>query len=426
MKVAILGYGIEGQSAARYWGAQGHDITICDSNADIALSSEYAAKLGPNYLKDLDQFDLIVRSQSVNPISFITTKPVTSITNEFLNQCPVPIIGVTGTKGKGTTSSLIAKILEAAGRKVHLGGNIGTSPLDFLDDIRDGDLVVLEMSSFQLMGITRSPQVAVMLMIAPDHLDWHADLGEYAQAKANIFKFQTPDDIAVYNCSNTESLRLGQASRARHLPFNSRSGAWVDDETVKFKDQSICETGDVGLVGPHNLENICAAVAATWDMTEGNVEAIRTAIKAFKGLEHRLELAGEVGGVRYYDDSFSTNPDTAIAAIKAFKEPKVVILGGSDKKADFSRLAEEVKMGKIRQVILIGKTGLQIKKALDRAGFKHYQEGPGQMPEIVKLAASVAKAGDVVLLSPASASFDLFKNYKDRGDQFQAAVKSLA
>lgn len=425
MKVAVLGYGIEGQSAARYWSGKGHDVTICDGDPKLKVPADYRSRLGSNYLTGLDGFDMVVRSQSVNPASFKTVSPITSVTDEFLKQCKAPVIGVTGTKGKGTTASLITEILRASGKTVHLGGNIGISPLDFLDEAQDHHLVVLEMSSFQLVGISRSPQVAVMLMISPDHMDWHSDMAEYGAAKANIFKYQTPDDIAVYNCSNVISLRLGQKSAARHVPYNSESGAWVDGDTVKFQETAICKTAEVGLIGRHNLENVCAAIAATWELTKGNIGATSQTLQGFKGLEHRLEYAGERRGVKFYDDSFSTNPETAMAAIRAFDQPKVIILGGSDKRASYETLAGEIARSNVRQVILIGDTAPKIQAALESAGFRYFKTGGSRMPQIVQAAFKAAKEGDVVLLSPASASFGLFQNYKDRGRQFKQAVAGL-
>lgn len=430
MKVAVLGYGVEGRSAAKYWAASGHEITVCDSRAGLEIGDRYDKRLGRDYLQDLDDFDLIVRTQSLHPNLIKTTKPVTSVTREFLEKCPSPVIGVTGTKGKGTTSSLIAAILKECGKTVHLGGNIGVSGLDFIDQIMPSDYAVMELSSFQLMDITVSPQIAVMLMISDDHLDWHHDRVEYSAAKARIFSYQHPDDVAIYNCSNIESMRMGQASEARHVPYNSETGAWVDGHQIKFQDTVICETGEVGLVGHHNVDNICAAIAATWGVTDGNVAGIKKAIAAFTGLEHRLEFVREVRGVKYYDDSFSTNPETAIAAIRSFDAPKLLILGGSEKHADYSHLVGEIIHSNTKYIYGIGDTAGRILDAVEERKDENcirceFSEGKPSMSEVVRAISEQADPGDVVLLSPASASFGLFKNYKDRGEQFKKAVADL-
>jgi UDP-N-acetylmuramoylalanine--D-glutamate ligase len=425
MKVAILGYGVEGQAALTYWQNQGHEITICDANPNLKLPSGIKTQLGPDYLSNLSHFDLVVRSPGIKP-SQVKAANITSVTNEFLEECPAKIIGVTGTKGKGTTTTLIAKILEAAGHTVHLGGNIGTPALNLLPDIEPEDWVILELSSFQLMDARRSPHIAVMLMIATDHQDWHPNMAEYVAAKQQIFAHQGPGDLAIYNACNLASLESGLGAPADQLPYNARDGAWVDLEssTIKMGDTIICKTSDIALPGRHNWDNVCAAVAATWPIVQ-DAKPIKQAISGFTGLEHRLEKVATVNGVTYIDDSYSTNSETAIAAIQAYAEPKVLILGGSDKEASFDRLAEAVVRGDVRTAILIGATAPKLKVALKNVGYDQIQEGPATMPGIVRLAAAAAKPGDVVLLSPACASFDLFPNYKERGRLFAAAAKAL-
>jgi UDP-N-acetylmuramoylalanine--D-glutamate ligase len=411
-KVAIIGYGAEGKSAEKYWQNLGDDVTIRDQSND------------PNYLDGLNEFDLIVRSPGVHPDKIKTIKPVTSVTREFFAKCPIPIIGVTGTKGKGTTSSLIAKILEAAGHKVWLGGNIGVPALDFLGQIKDGDEVVLELSSFQLFDLEQSPQIAVMLMIAPDHLNYHADMTEYTEAKANIFRYQKSEDLAVYYAQDPASSKMVEYSKGRHLPYFDPSGSYVKDGQVYFQDTAIMPTTEIGIVGEHNWQNVCAAVAATWNIVE-DPASMRKAIHEFTGLPHRLKLVGEHSGVKYYDDSIATTPEAAIAGINAFTEPKVVILGGSDKGSSWNELAEAVKNTNVTSAIIIGQTAPAIVAALDSVGFTDYQTGLKTMPEVMNAAVQVAQPGSVVLLSPGCASFDMFENYKDRGDQFTQSVQTL-
>jgi UDP-N-acetylmuramoylalanine--D-glutamate ligase len=442
MKVAIVGYGIEGQSAYRYWSKQHADITICDRNDQLDLPKDAASQLGEGYLKDLDRFDVIMRTAGMHPHIILDANPgvgpkVTTVINEFMRVCPAPIVGITGTKGKGTTSTLIFKILQAAGFTAHLGGNIGHSPFDFISDVKKDDYVVLELSSFQLEDATHSPHVAVCLMVVPEHLNWHADLEEYKNAKSNIFRFQEIDDIAVYNALSNNSRDIAAFSGAQTIvPYGVPAGGrqhlgkevsvYVKDDRIFYEDTEICGTGDVALIGRHNLENICAAIAATWKLINGNTAAIKKVVKSFSGLEHRLEFVKYYNGVRFFDDSFSTTPETAIAAIQAFEEPKVLILGGSDKGVSFEALAEAVTNNNVRQVLAIGTMGPVIAEALLKRGFQAISNDQlDTMQAIVKVACKVARTGDVVLLSPACASFDMFKDYKDRGDQFKRAVRNL-
>ncbi|HSX02084.1 MAG TPA: UDP-N-acetylmuramoyl-L-alanine--D-glutamate ligase [Candidatus Saccharimonadia bacterium] len=438
--VAIIGYGIEGQAAAKYWADEGARIIICDADAELKVPKQYAAALGPNahgpgvgYLAQLGAMDLIVRSPGTRPDAILAANPrspglagrITSGTREFFAQCPAPIIGVTGTKGKGTTSTLIARILEAAGRTVWLGGNIGRPALEFLSQVREDHLVVLELSSFQLLDLEQSPEVAVCLMIAPEHLNWHTDMAEYVAAKGNIFAHQRADDLAVYKAGDARAIELAKLSAGQRLPYGAEPGAVVANGAVVIDGAKVCDVAEVALVGAHNLENVCAAVTATWELVGHDPAPIRAAITSFTGLPHRLELAGEVAGVRYYDDSFSTTPDAAIAAIKAFAEPKVIILGGSDKGANFTRLAQAVEHGGVIHALLIGETAAQLEAALRRAGFTHFTTGFTDMPHLIETCYHITEPGDVVLLSPACASFGLFTDYKARGDQFKAAVQQL-
>jgi UDP-N-acetylmuramoylalanine--D-glutamate ligase len=425
VKVAIIGYGVEGQSAAKYWAGQGEAITICDARAELGLPSEYGKQLGEDYLKGLDAYDLIVRSPGVKPWLIATKKPVTSGVKEFFERCPARIIGVTGTKGKGTTSTLITRILGEAGKRTWLGGNIGVAPLDFLAKVRAHHLVVLELSSFQLMDLAVSPHIAVCLMIVPEHMDWHRSMREYVAAKGNIFWHQRPGDVAVYDAHNDFSSQIAQLSPGEHLPYLEAPGARVEKGRIVVGEVDICGVNEVGLIGPHNLENICAAITATWELVEHDPAPVRRAVMAFTGLEHRLELVRQLGGVRYYNDSFATTPETAMAALASFDAPKVIILGGSEKNSQYEELAKAVKADDVRAAVLVGDTAPKLKVALDKVGFTNYILGPQTMTEMVSSARTVAQSGDVVLLSPACASFGLFRNYKDRGDQFKAAVQAL-
>ncbi len=445
MKIAILGFAGQGRSAYDYWVKEPNEITICDRDEKLELPSGAKAQLGPDYLTNLEQFDLLVRTPGLHPSDIVAANPdapnilnkVTTVTNEFFRVCPSRnIIGVTGTKGKGTTSTLIAKILEAAGNRVHLGGNIGIPPLDMLkSDIQPDDWVVLELANFQLIDLKYSPTVAVCLMIAPEHMDWHPDMAEYVMAKQQLFRFQQFEDRAVYHRLNEYSRQIVNISTGQKiayevpkagLPPQVKTGVYVEGETIYAEGTAIGQTAGVALLGRHNLENICAAIGATWEIIKHDSEAVTRVITSFTGLEHRLELVRELEGVRYYDDSFGTTPETAIVAVQAFESPKILILGGSDKGADYGELAHVVSTSNVRRVVLIGKTGPDIETALRAAGFNDIVDGGSDMTAIVNTARDQAKSGDVVLLSTACASFDMFNNYKDRGMQFKQAVQALA
>lgn len=432
MKIAILGYGEQGRSAYDYWNRSENHITICDQNESLELPKNVEKRLGGHYLENLDQFDLIVRSPSIHPKDITASNSsevinkVTTITNEFFKVCPTKnIIGITGTKGKGTTTTLVAKILEASGEKVHLGGNIGTPPLDMLSENIDGnDWVALELANFQLIDIKYSPKLAVCLMVVPEHLDWHSDLDEYIRAKQQLFAYQRPEDAAIFYNDNEVSKKIVSVSQAKKIPYYSPPGAFVDNDKIQIEDQIICNTNELKLLGKHNWQNICAAITCTWQITK-NTEAIKSVLTTFKGLEHRLEFVRELGSIKYYDDSFATTPESAIVAIEAFTEPKVLILGGSDKGASYADLAQVVIANNVRSVIVIGDTAPAISKDLEVAGFDNILGGGKDINNILSVACSSAQPGDVVLLSPGCASFGLFKNYKDRGDKFKKAVQAL-
>lgn len=450
MKIALVGYGVENQATYRFYKKQPNiEVTICDLKTDIDISEGVAAQLGENYLDNLDRFDLIVRTVGMHPAVIIEKNPtvtnkITTAVNLFFETCTTPIIGVTGTKGKGTTSTLVAKILDAGGKKVVLAGNIGTPMLDMLDKAKLADYVVLELSSFQLYDLKHSPGTAVCLMVVPEHLNWHADMVDYKNAKKNLFRFQRQGDRTIYNSRSKTSTEIASISPADTKlvyavgdPATELADSFVSQDTIMYRDTPICKTNEVGLIGQHNIENVCAAVATTFDLIDNNVDAIRTVVKSFKGLPHRLEFVREINGVKYFDDSFSTTPETAIAALRSFSGPKVLILGGSSKESSYEMLAQAIAKNDIRHIILIGNTSNpkhvsatpEIVRSLSKLGINNFtslvKPGGTTMHEIVQLAKTIAMPGDIVLLSTAAASFDMFYDYKDRATQFQAAVKAL-
>lgn len=442
MRVAILGYGVDGASSTGYWHHLGADITICDQKEDLLLPDYATPKLGKDYLKNLSEFDLIVRSPGLHPKEILAANPenpdillkTTSAINEFFEHCPAPIIGVTGTKGKGTTSTLIYKFLQAAGKHTFLGGNIGTVPLDFIKDVTTDSYVVLELSNFQLIDFKHNPSTAVCLMVVPEHQDWHTNIKEYYYAKQNLFLRQTAKDRTIYNIANEVSKKITNVSQGQKIPYyvppkgqlaNTVNGAYVEGDQICMDGKIVCDVKDVALLGRHNLENVCAAIAAVWPIINGNTQVIKNVVQEFKGLEHRLEFVREQNGVKYYNDSFATTPEASVAAIRAFSQPKVVILGGLGKGIPLFNVINEVVHSNVDTVVVIGATGENIIELLVSRGYKNIVLGGNNMTEIVKTAQSAAKPGSVVLLSTACASFDMFKNYKDRGDQFKEAVNNL-
>lgn len=431
MRVAIIGFGVEGRVSARYFTGRGHQVTICDQSASVRVPKLYGSQLGDGYLRDLERFDLIVRSAGIAPHAILDQNPtvgskMTTAINEFLQHSPTKhVIGITGTKGKGTTSTLTAKILEATGETVWLAGNIGRSPLEFIDAIKPEDWVVLELSSFQLIDVQYSPHIATCLMVVPEHLNWHADMNDYTAAKSRLFTYQTSDDVAVYFSENNLSSTLSLAGAGKKVPYYRPPGAWINGNMVTIDGLEVCTTAELKLIGKHNWQNVCAAITTVWQAGVRDIHAVRSVITSFSGLEHRLEFVRELNGVSYYDDSFGTTPETAIVAIEAFRQPKVVILGGSDKGATYDELAKAVAQNDVRAALLIGEQAEKIKTALNAVGFSACTHGGTTMSEIVANAKAAARSGDAVLLSTGCASFGLFKDYKDRGDQFKSAVMTL-
>ncbi|HSX28093.1 MAG TPA: UDP-N-acetylmuramoyl-L-alanine--D-glutamate ligase [Candidatus Saccharimonadales bacterium] len=430
LKLAILGFGDEGQSAYRYFKAQGAEITVFDEAAKpkYTVPSDVKLVTGADAFENLMGFDKVLRgSPAIRPDRFETDGERTSITKEFFRLCPTKkIIGVTATKGKGTITTLVRDILQAAGLQAHLAGNVGVPALDILDEIGQEDVAVLELSSFQLWDMEESPHIAVVGMIEPEHLEVHKDFAEYVGAKANIAKFQTAEDMVIYHPTNTHSAAIAAQSAGQKIRYNSPEGAMVQGDAIVIDGQRIVATSEVGIPGAHNLDNICAAITAAWQYTQ-DVAAIATAVRAFKGLEHRLQFVREVGEVSYYNDSISTTVGSVIAAIQAFEPAhEILIIGGSySKGVDFAALADCIAEKKPKQVLFVGPIGEEIAALATARGYHGEVYNKWQMAEIVKRAAELAKPGDKVILSPATASFGDFANYKDRGNQFKAAVEKL-
>lgn len=425
MRVAVIGYGVEGRAAVEYWGQRGDDVVVHERTGQVNAPGGVAVATGRDYLAGLETVDLLVRSPSVRPDVLPVGVPVTSAIAEFLARCPAPVIGVTGTKGKGTTVTAIAAILRAAGIRVFVGGNIGTTPLSFLPEVCSHDMVVLELSSFQLIDLGVSPHVAVVLSVTPDHLNWHRDLDEYQRAKASIAAHQTAEDLVVYAAESPVASTIAAASPARRIPVGRPEGVTVRDGGIYFGASRVIDVGDVPLPGAHNVVNVGAAIAATYGVAAGDHEIIRAGVRAIQPLPHRLQAVATKNGVIWVDDSLSTTPHTTMAAMAAFDRPQVLILGGSTKGVSFDLLAEAIRDACVRAVLLTGIEAPRIAAALDAAGVSSYQHITGTMADLVTHAARHARPGDVVLLSPGCSSVDEYRGYADRGDQFVAAVNTL-
>jgi len=433
MKVALVGYALEGHAAYQYWSKLGAEVTICDQDTTKELPDGAQSQLGENYLDNLDRFDVVWRTAGLNRDIILEKNPtisdkITSTINEFLRVCPTKnVIGITGTKGKGTTTTLTYKMLQADDKDVYIGGNIGISPFDFLPKLTSDSWVVLELSSYQLSDLQYSPKFAVCLVMAPDHLNWHKDMDDYILAKANLFQHQTPSDTAIYYARSDDSRRVASYGSALKIPYFAEPGAYVQGDKVVIAGKEICQTSEIKLLGEHNWQNVCAATTVVWQVTQ-NVNAIRSVVTTFAGLPHRLEFVRELNDIKYYNDSFASNPEATTAALNALHEPKVIIMGGFDRNLPLEEIAKTVKSHEddIRKLLLIGASAKRFSEELDKADFSNYEiDESTSMPLIVSHAKSLAQAGDVVLLSPGFASFDMFKNFEDRGEQYKNAVEML-
>jgi UDP-N-acetylmuramoylalanine--D-glutamate ligase len=443
-KIGVLGFGREGQAVFSYLKKHGLTAKIFDENPEaISVLKEAEAPVefisGENYLDDISHCTLLFRSPGIwrNHPKILEAENngivITSQTKWFFENSPAKIIGVTGTKGKGTTSSLIYETLKAAGKNAFLTGNIGkVQPLEFLEDLSETDLIVYELSSFQLQDLTQSPSIGVCLMTTSDHLNHHSDLKEYHSAKSAVTAFQTKGDIAIYNADYEASNRIGQMGNGNKFAISAKDkptlGAYISGERISSNTGG--QTLEMDFVhrklrGAHNLENIAASVLACLAL---NIDAkiIEKTANEFAGLEHRLQYVGSFEDVAYYNDSISTVPDTTIAALNAFIQPIHLLLGGSEKGLSYDRMVKDISQrSNIASITLLGETGKTIEQLLKKSDVQFPVNGPfTNLSEAISAIKGQAKAGEVVLLSPASASFDMFQNYADRGNQFVELVKA--
>jgi UDP-N-acetylmuramoylalanine-D-glutamate ligase len=409
--VCILGFGREGKATfdTIMHFAPDAEVIVADSNPDVQPKSGLKFITGPDYLNRLEKFDVIIKSPGIkwDPPAKLAPK-VTSATQIFFDSIPdsVTTVGITGTKGKSTTSYLIHHILKAAGKPVHLAGNIGRPMLAELRGTKPGDIFVLELSSYQLDGLTSSPHIAVITSFFPDHLDYHDNLHDYRESKTNIARFQRPNDYVLYNADSKDCEYIASAGRGRKLPFSSAD----------------CPNTEAEL--PTTASNLAAAIKTVSLLGIPN-DTAAAAIKTAKGLPHRQESLGKAGGIEWIDDSASVTPESTIAAISTLGDRiDTIIVGGLDRGYDFKQLGRTLATSKIRHIILFPDTGRRIKAATELCRphpAKDYFE-TSSMDLAVKHAFESNLPGKVCLLSSASPSYNLFDNFADRGESFRQAI----
>lgn len=429
MKIALLGYGVEGASAYRYFKQLYTDAEF--AVYDNALKPKYdipegvELKSGADTFYDIDA-DLVIKTPAIPPKKVSSRGRISSVTQEFFDICPLPIIGVTGTKGKGTTATLTANILQKAGIRTWLVGNIGLPALDVIEEIQqthaagERGVVVYELSSFQLWDVKKSPQVAVVLMIEPEHLNVHENFEEYTKAKSNIATHQTPNDVVIYYADNKVSARIAEQSLAKKIPYTIEPG-----HAITVDGMPIIERSDISLYGDHNVGNVRAAILAAWQFTQ-NKQAIQEAVREFHGLPHRLEQVDMKHDVLFINDSFSSAPPATLAAVKAFSRPKLLIMGGYDRGLDFSATVRDIaSQPGLKKVVLMGATRNAIAGAFKACNWHDYEVIDGSLEDVVTRVNKLAQPGDVVIFSPGCASFDMFKDFTERGDTFKRLVAEL-
>lgn len=435
-KIAVLGLGVSNRPLVRLLLEFGCDVTGCDRTPREKLDAQILElerkgcklRVGEGYLEGVEA-DLVFRTPGMHPgnpaIRALADRGarITSEMEVFFEVCPCNLIGVTGSDGKTTTTTLISEMLKAAGKQVWLGGNIGTPLLSLVRQMKPTDYAVVELSSFQLMDMKRSPARAVVTNLAPNHLDIHKDMAEYVDAKRNIFRFQGREDLLIVNRDNT--ITNGFVGNGITRKFSRQGSAYLclEGDRIIRNGKPVLNCGDILLPGVHNVENYMAAIGAVDGLVSD--EVIRQVAENFGGVEHRIELVRVKDGVRFYNDSIASSPSRTIAGLRSFREKVILIAGGYDKHIPYDALGPEV-CAHVKKLFLCGATAPQIRHAVENCG--------GTMPEItdcgdfdtaVRAAAAAAEPGDVVLMSPASASFDQFKNFMVRGNRFKQIVKEL-
>lgn len=447
-RVAFVGLGRSNLPLIKMFCDSGAVVFACDSRAEdvlganAQLAKEYGAtlSLGENYLSDLD-VDMLFRTPGMkffSPELDTLREKGTEITSEmelFFELCPCKIIAITGSDGKTTTTTIISELLKTQGYTVHLGGNIGNPLMPEIFEIKEDDVAVVELSSFQLISMKKSPNVAVVTNLAPNHLDWHKDMEEYIEAKRNIICFQNESDVAVLNHDNEITNGFSKDVKGNLRYFSSaekvENGAYISEGSIRFADDNgdreVLKISDILIPGHHNIENYMAAISATYGLVD--VETIKSVARTFNGVRHRAQLVREFEGVRYYNDSIASSPTrTACGMLSLFEEKIILICGGYDKKIPYTPLGPVI-CKKVKTLILMGATADKIEEAV-KASAEYFEGAPvilyaDNMEEAVLLARENAASGDIVSLSPASASFDKYRDFEERGNHFISIVNEL-
>lgn len=446
-KITVIGIGISNTPVIRLLVSLGAAVTACDKNEN-AVSSELKTHfdnlgvkivLGAGYLDNIDA-DMVLRTPGLRfdtPQLVQAQKNGAEITSEmelFFEECPCPIFAVTGSDGKTTTTTLICEMLSAQGFTCHKGGNIGRPLLPEIDTIKPADIAIVELSSFQLQDMRRSPDVAVITNLSPNHLDYHKDFEEYVNAKSAIFRYQQPCDRLVYNFDNPSSRDLVKECGSTLVAFSnnpiSGDAVFIEDGAIWHREcqnlERILAVSDIRLPGKHNVENYMAAIAAVADYVDN--DKIVEVAKNFGGVSHRIEFVRAVDGVDYYNDSIASSPTRAAAGLNSFEDKLVLIAGGYDKNLDYADFGELINE-RVKKLILVGHTTKKIFDAV--TGASNYNRDAlditvcSSFAQAVSTARAVSFPGDTVILSPASASFDMFKNFEVRGDTFKELVNSF-
>lgn len=436
-KIAVLGLGVSNRPLVRLLLEFGCDVTGCDKTPREKLDAEVLAleqagcklQVGESYLDGVSA-DVVFRTPGMHPGNPAICRlreqgaAITSEMDVFFRVAPCHLIGVTGSDGKTTTTTLISEMLKAAGRKVWLGGNIGTPLLPLCRQMKKDDYAVVELSSFQLMDITRSPQRAVVTNLAPNHLDIHKDMEEYVEAKKNIFRFQTEKDLLVLNADNAITAGFTGVGQTHFFSRKGRANCiWQEGDWIVRRGERVLNVHDILIPGVHNIENYMAAMAAADGLVSD--EDIRTVAKNFGGVEHRIELVRIKDGVKFYNDSIASSPSRTIAGLRSFTQRVILIAGGYDKHIPYDVLGPEI-CAHVSRVFLCGATADKIRACVASCtGEQPEMTDCGDFDSAVLAAAKAAKPGDIVLMSPASASFDQFRNFMERGNRYKQLVKEL-
>lgn len=436
-KIAVLGLGVSNRPLVRLLLEFGCDVTGCDKTPREKLDGEVLALeqsgcrlcVGEHYLDDVSA-DVVFRTPGMHPGNPAICRlreqgaAITSEMDVFFRVAPCHLIGVTGSDGKTTTTTLISEMLKAAGRKVWLGGNIGTPLLPLCRQMKKDDYAVVELSSFQLMDMTRSPQRAVVTNLAPNHLDIHKDMEEYVEAKKNIFRFQTESDLLVLNADNAITAGFTGVGQTHFFSRKQKTNCiWQEGDWIVRRGERVLNVHDILIPGVHNIENYMAAMAAVDGLVSD--EDIRSVARNFGGVEHRIELVRVKDGVKFYNDSIASSPSRTIAGLRSFTQKVILIAGGYDKHIPYDVLGPEI-CAHVSRVFLCGATAEKIRACVEGCtGEKPEMTDCGDFDSAVLAAAKAAKPGDIVLMSPASASFDQFKNFMERGNRFKQLVKEL-